>query len=245
MKKCLITVQFGLLLAIGSGCVIVPPNPRPVVVHRPPTPPPRVVVVERSRPRPVPPPVVVVETPPPIIPPPIVVVETPKPRHVPPPVVVVETPRPPVVVHARQPTPPPQTVAVKAPHDQWVQVTIQPREREVIREYIVYKRSNGNGNRHDEERYEGKHAGKHDKALPKGIAKKVERGDSLPPGWQKKCVRGQVMPMEVFKHCEPLPHEILVKLPPPPTGTVIVTLEGKAVRLMQATLEILDVFDVI
>jgi hypothetical protein len=142
----------------------------------------------------------------------------------------VETPRhkpvtpAPVVVHARQPAGAQQTVVVISPH-----------EREVIRAYYVFQRSDhGNG-----------HGGKHDKGLPKGLARKVERGESLPPGWQKKCVRGQIMPMEVFKHCEPLPHEVLVKLPPAPAGTVIVTLEGKAVRLMQATLEVLDVFDVI
>ena len=114
-------------------------------------------------------------------------------------------------------------------------MTLDPREREVIREYIVYKK-NGHGHGH------GKG---HNKGLPKGIAKKAERGETLPPGWQKKCVRGQTMPMEVFKYCQPLPHEVIVKLPPPPPGTVIVTLEGKAVRLVQATLEILDVFDVI
>lgn len=210
MKKCLITVQFGLVLVLGSGCVIVPahgPHPRPMVVHRPP-PPPRspLMVVQTSRP----------------VPPPVVVVETPRP-----PAIVVH-PKP-VVVHARTPSPQ-QTVVI-----------INPTERDVIRQYVLSKRSNGHGNHHEQERNEGKHG----KSLPKGLAKKVERGDPLPPGWQKRCVRGQRMPMEVFKHCEPLPHEILVKLPPPPAGTVIVTLEGKAVRLMQATLEILDVFDVI
>jgi hypothetical protein len=120
-------------------------------------------------------------------------------------------------------------------------VIINPSEREVIRQYVVSTRSNrGHGHGDD-----GKHGGKKDKGLPPGLAKKVERGGSLPPGWQKKCVRGQTMPMEVFKHCEPLPQEVLVTLPPPPAGTVIVTIEGKAIRLMQATLEILDVFDVI
>ena len=224
-KKCLITVQCGLLLAIGSGCVIVPANPRPrtVVVHRPAPPPPAPLVVV-EKPRPTPPPVVVVEAPQPVVPAPVVVVEAPRPR---PPVVVVEKPRPvitpaPVVVHARTPAPEPSVVI------------ITPREREVIRTYYVFHKR-GNGNSH----------GNRDKGLPKGIAKKVERGDSLPPGWQKKCVRGQIMPTEVFKHCEPLPHDVVVKLPPAPVGTVIVTLEGKAVRLMQATLEILDVFEVI
>jgi hypothetical protein len=149
------------------------------------------------------------------------------------------TPAPPPRVVVRQPTPrpapPPQVVAVRTSQERWVQVTLDPREREVIREYIVYKK---NGHSHG-------HGKGHNKGLPKGLAKKAERGETLPPGWQKKCVRGQTMPMEVFKYCQPLPHEVIVKLPPPPPGTVIVTLEGKAVRLVQATLEILDVFDVI
>jgi hypothetical protein len=65
------------------------------------------------------------------------------------------------------------------------------------------------------------------------------------PGWQKKCVRGEVISAEVYKHCEPLPHEVVVKLPPPPPGTIVVTVEGKVFRLARATLEILDVFDVL
>jgi hypothetical protein len=129
-------------------------------------------------------------------------------------------------------------VKAREPERPVVHITINPREREIIKEY-VYKKSKGHGHGH------GASKGKHEKGLPKGIAKKVERGHDLPPGWQKKCVRGQIMPAEVFKHCEPLPHDVVVKLPPPPAGTIIVTLEGKAVRLMQATLEILDVFDVL
>jgi len=87
--------------------------------------------------------------------------------------------------------------------------------------------------------------GKKPKGLPPGLAKKVARGGELPPGWQKKCVRGQIMPKEVFKVCHPLPRELVVKLPPPPPGTILVTIEGKVVRLAKATLEILDVFDVL
>lgn len=117
-------------------------------------------------------------------------------------------------------------------------VTINPREREVIREYVVYRKSKPE---HD---HKDKH-GKPSKGLPKGLAKKVERGHDLPPGWQKKCVRGQIMPVEVYNRCEPLPREVVVKLPAPPPGTIILTIEGKAVRLLQATREILDVFDVI
>lgn len=142
-------------------------------------------------------------------------VNPPKPRRSPNPVVVIDPPHPrhsppPVVVHARQPAPAPVVI-------------INPREREVIREYVLHKKSKG---------------------LPRGLAKKVERGGNLPPGWQRRCVRGEIMPIEVYQHCEPLPPEVVVKLPATPPGTITVTLDGRAIRLLQATREILDVFDV-
>jgi hypothetical protein len=80
--------------------------------------------------------------------------------------------------------------------------------------------------------------------LPPGLAKKVGHGRGLPPGWEKKCVRGEIMPQEVFERCHPLPPELVIKLPPSPVGTVTVVVEGKVARLVRATLEILDVFDV-
>jgi Ni/Co efflux regulator RcnB len=81
--------------------------------------------------------------------------------------------------------------------------------------------------------------------LPPGLAKKVARGGSLPPGWQEKIVVGQPVPPEIYEHCEPLPKEVAIKLPVPPVGTVMVTVEGKVARILEATHEILDVFDVI
>lgn len=83
------------------------------------------------------------------------------------------------------------------------------------------------------------------KKLPPGLRKKVARGGALPPGWQKKVARGEVMDPVVYEHSRPLPPEIVRSLPPQPPGTVIVTVEGKAVRLMEATLTILDVFDLL
>jgi len=151
---------------------------------------------------------------------------------------VVESPKPPKVHQA----PPPKVVTVHARESAPVQVIISQQERQVIREYVVLKRGNGHGDDDDRGNGKGKKGGK---SLPPGQAKKLERGHDLPPGWQNKCVRGQTMPAEIYRHCEPLPQHIAVKLPAPPAGTVIVTIEGKAVRLMQATLEILDVFDVI
>ena len=52
------------------------------------------------------------------------------------------------------------------------------------------------------------------------------------------------MPDDLYGHCEPLPKELTVKLPPPPAGTILITIDGKVARLVKATREILDVFDV-
>jgi hypothetical protein len=82
------------------------------------------------------------------------------------------------------------------------------------------------------------------KGLPPGLAKKVGRGRHLPPGWQKKCARGEILSEDVYRHCHPLPREVLVKLPPPPPGTILVAIDGKVVRLAKATRQILDVFEV-
>ena len=87
--------------------------------------------------------------------------------------------------------------------------------------------------------------GKKKKTLPPGLKKKIERGGELPPGWQKKVARGEVIDARVYAHSHPLPPELLKRLPPQPHGTVVVTIEGKVVRLMEATLTILDVFDLL
>jgi hypothetical protein len=118
----------------------------------------------------------------------------------------------------------------------WVNVTITTQERQVIREYVVVHSDN---DEHDKHGKKGK-----GKSLPPGLAKKVERGESLPPGWQKKLVKGETMSADVYRQCHPLPDDVIVRLPPPPSGTILVTIEGKVVRLARATLEILDVFDV-
>jgi hypothetical protein len=111
-----------------------------------------------------------------------------------------------------------------------VNVTFGNAEKEQIREYV--------------RNCETPRKGKKNKGLPPGLAKKVARGGELPPGWQKKCVRGEILSEPVFKVSHPLPHELIVKLPPPPTGTIMVAIDGKIVRLAKATREILDVFDI-
>ena len=110
----------------------------------------------------------------------------------------------------------------------FLRVTITAAEREIIQQYV------------------GSHSGsgKKAKTLPPGLAKKAAAG-SLPPGWQKKLAAGELMPPEVFQQCQPLPRELAAKLPTLPKGVVTVVIEGKVVRLVEATREILDVFDLL
>src|SRR5262245_16833984 len=164
------------------------------------------------------------------------IVPHPQVAHHPPPPTPPPPPHAPVVVRSApgrpaQPLPPASSPA-KEP---WIDVSITAGERETIRQYVT---SNAAEPHH-------KHQGKGKaKSLPPGLAKKAARGEDLPPGWQKKVVKGEIMPVEVYRECQPLPQEVTVKLPTPPTGTILVTIEGKIVRLLQATREILDVFEI-
>lgn len=261
MKILLKLVALAAPLTFATGCVIherhashYPPPPPPrqpqvVVVEQPaPAPQPQVVIVRPAPPAPAPrvvivrpppptpqPKVVIVRPPPPAPQPQVVIVKAPPPT--PEPLVIVVSPRPPagVPIHAREhsvQTPAPEPQQVKEP---WVNVTISTHERQVIREYVTV---------HSDDDNPGK-KGHKGKSLPPGLAKKAARGESLPPGWEKKLARGQTMPAEVYRQCQPLPVEVTERLPAPPRGTILVTIEGKVVRLAQATLEILDVFDVL
>jgi len=107
---------------------------------------------------------------------------------------------------------------------------ITPGERDAIRAYCVQFEKRGR-------------KGKKAKSLPPGLAKKVARGGRLPPGWEKKLVVGEIVPEPVFKECQPLPPEIVIKLPAPPPETILRAIEGRILRLHEKTLEILDVFD--
>jgi hypothetical protein len=136
-------------------------------------------------------------------------------------------PRQPIPV----PPPPPRTFPQPEP---WVDVTITTHERQVIQGYVAANLI--------AEKHPGK--GKKPKNLPPGLQKKLDRGGSLPPGWERKFLKGQILPLDVYEQCHPLPNEVMVKLPPQPPGTVIVTIGGKVGRILAATREILDVFEV-
>jgi len=112
--------------------------------------------------------------------------------------------------------------------DDWLNVEITDSEQEAIRSYY----------------YSHPQKGKKHKALPPGLQKKAARGEPLPPGWQMKIARGEVLDAEVWQHATHLPYELTRTLPPAPEGTVLIKVEGKVVRLYEATRIILDVFDI-
>lgn len=72
--------------------------------------------------------------------------------------------------------------------------------------------------------------------LPPGLAKK----NKIPPGWQKKIGVGQRIPDDVWAYRVPLPHEILVKLPPPPPGVIHVRIQDHVLKVIEKTHEVLD-----
>jgi hypothetical protein len=74
------------------------------------------------------------------------------------------------------------------------------------------------------------------KPLPQGLQMKLDRGGSLPPGWQKKLVKGEVLEESVYNHGE-------VVIPIDSDGMLTVRIEGKLIRLIEATREIVEIFD--
>lgn len=72
--------------------------------------------------------------------------------------------------------------------------------------------------------------------LPPGLAKK----NKIPPGWQKKIGVGQRVPDDIWAYRVPLPHEILVKLPPPPLGVIHVRIQDHVLKVVEKTHEVLD-----
>ncbi|HYD78684.1 MAG TPA: hypothetical protein VEC06_02660 [Paucimonas sp.] len=118
------------------------------------------------------------------------------------------------------------TAARSSSNEPLLKVTFSTSETQAIRTY-----------------YRTEESGKQAKPLPPGLQKKVARGGQLPPGWQKKLARGEVMSPELYGLAKPAPVALIRQLPPQPPGTIIVHLEGKIVRLIQATHEIIDILD--
>ena len=97
-----------------------------------------------------------------------------------------------------------------------------------------YKGKNGKKNKH-------KHKKK--KSLPPGLQKKLARGGELPPGWQKKVQRGEVMESDLYNASRPLPYQLRRKLPETEYGAQVREIDGRVVKVLEATGVIIDVFD--
>ncbi len=76
------------------------------------------------------------------------------------------------------------------------------------------------------------------KPLPQGLQMKLERGGSLPPGWQRKLVRGEVLDESIYRQGE-------IVIPVDDRGLLTVRIEGKLIRLVEATREIIDIVELL
>lgn len=74
------------------------------------------------------------------------------------------------------------------------------------------------------------------KQLPPGLQKKAAKGEPLPPGWQKKLVKGEILDQEIYQHRQ-------VVVPVDSQGLLTIRLEGKLVRLFEATREIVEILE--
>jgi hypothetical protein len=104
-----------------------------------------------------------------------------------------------------------------------------PAERNMIRAQLQKEERNKKQKKH--------------KNLPPGLQKKVARGKELPPGWQKKVAPGDSLDYQVYRQGLSLPEEILRRLPQQPTGSEIIQVDDRIIRLNAATRTILDVFN--
>jgi hypothetical protein len=121
----------------------------------------------------------------------------------------------------------------KVTSNDWLNVKIINSERDTIKKYFE---DNTGAN------LKGRKVTK-SKGLPQGLQKKAARGCDLPPGWQKRIARGEVLDVKVYQQAVRLPVELTRRLPPAPEGTVLIKVEGKVIRLYEATRTIIDVFD--
>ncbi|WP_372627563.1 hypothetical protein [Arsukibacterium sp.] len=76
----------------------------------------------------------------------------------------------------------------------------------------------------------------HEKALPPGLAKKVESGKPLPPGWQKKLSPGQFLADDYYRRST-----ILKK--PDADGIITVQIEGTIIELFEHSREIVRILE--
>lgn len=74
------------------------------------------------------------------------------------------------------------------------------------------------------------------KQLPPGLQKNADRGKPLPPGWAKKLKKGETLDEEVYEHSD-------VVVPVDDKGMLVVKVEGKVIKLIKNTREIVEILD--
>lgn len=77
----------------------------------------------------------------------------------------------------------------------------------------------------------------HDKSLPPGLEKKLEKGQPLPPGWQKKLAPGQFLAEDYYRHARVIKQ-------PTADGIISVQIEDTIIELFENTREIVRILDV-
>lgn len=77
-----------------------------------------------------------------------------------------------------------------------------------------------------------------DKALPQGLQKKLDRGGTLPPGWERKLSRGEILEQEIYEQSE-------IVIPLDRDGLLTVRVEGKLIKLVEATREIIEIVELL
>lgn len=70
--------------------------------------------------------------------------------------------------------------------------------------------------------------------LPPGLQMKAARGQPLPPGWQKKLAVGATLDAQVYAAGQ-------VVVPIDNHGLLTIRVEGKLIRLFEATHEIVEI----
>ena len=121
----------------------------------------------------------------------------------------------------KQATPSASSATASAPEQPWLQMEMTPLEKEIVKQHLADIRA----------------------VQSKKPTQKAARGAKPPTGWQKKIARGEILPETVYKQAQPLPEVVIRKLPPPPAGTILVILDDKVLRLLEATRTIVDVFE--
>jgi Ni/Co efflux regulator RcnB len=81
------------------------------------------------------------------------------------------------------------------------------------------------------------------KNLPSGLQRRTASGTPLPAGWKENVKPGHILDYHAYRRGEPLPESLVHRLPSPASGSEILRIDNKVVKLNSKTHIILDAFD--